>query len=245
VALIRRLHVPMRAAADVIPHLGKPHHWKEGRSAKLLVDQWWAANALPASIIGLLNQADEWRGAELVDAFVERQTDLKDGRPSHSQSDLLAIVALADCLGIVAIEAKVDEGFDKTVGEWLVSGGAGKAVRLAKLCDLFGRKPADVAGLRYQLFHRTASAILEARRYRARQAVMIVQSWCPSASGISDFLAFLHAIDVPCEIPGKLSDARVFDGVALRVGWSPEPANPVVVRSVGAGAQSIRPSAIL
>jgi len=112
VANVRRLHVPLRVATDVIPFLGAPHHWKDGRSAKCLVDQWWAKNAVPVSVHHLLQQADEWRNAELVDAFVERQTDLDDGRPSHSQSDLLAILSVEDRLGIVVIEAKVDEGFD-------------------------------------------------------------------------------------------------------------------------------------
>lgn len=218
-AVIRRLHVPLRTAEDVIPYLGAPHHWKEGRSAKSLVDQWWAANGIPTSVRTLFDQADEWRNAELIDAFVERQTDLEDGRPSHSQSDLLAIVALEGRLGVVAIEAKVDEGFDKTVAEWLKNGGPGKAARLEKLCSLFGLKPGEVGDLRYQLFHRTASAILEARRYRASDAAMIVQSWCPKSSGISDFSAFLNALGVAFVGPDRLTSISVFDDVALRFGW--------------------------
>lgn len=114
---IRRLNAPLKKPEDVIPHLGAPHHWKEGRSAKCLVDQWWSANDLPVRIREILNQTPEWRDAEMIDAFVERCTSLEDGRPSHSQSDLLAVMGLGDGLGILSIEAKVDEGFDRTVAE--------------------------------------------------------------------------------------------------------------------------------
>jgi len=119
VSVVRRIHVPLRRPEEIIIHLGAPHHWKEGRSAKSLIDQWWSANAIPPSILAILDQAPEWRGSELIDAYAERCTSLNDGRPSNSQSDLLAIVGTADSLGVLSIEAKVDEGFDKTVGDWL------------------------------------------------------------------------------------------------------------------------------
>ena len=212
--------MPLRVPEDVIPHLGAAHHWKEGRSAKSLVDQWWATNDFPAPIRALLDQADEWRGAELVDAFVERCTSLADGRPSDSQSDLLAVVGLPDRLGVLSIEAKVDEGFDRTVSEWLARPSAGKEVRLTKLCALFGLDPASVGLLRYQLFHRTASAVIEARRYRATQAAMIVQSWSPRADGFDDYSRFCVAIGLGEPSLDQISPAISIGGVVLRLGWS-------------------------
>lgn len=219
---VRRLHVPLRAPADVIPHLGAPHHWKEGRSAKSLIDQWWAANDLPAGVRALLDQAPEWQGVELIDAFVERCTNLHDGRASYSQSDLLAVLGLSEGLGVLSIEAKVDEGFDKTVDEWRAAASPGKTVRLAKLCALFDLDPIAVGALRYQLFHRTASAVIEAKRYRARHAAMIVQSWSPLNHGLDDYRAFFAALGLDDLMPGTLSRALMIDGVALRTGWSVE-----------------------
>lgn len=221
-SIIRRLNAPLKKPEDAIPHLGAPHHWKEGRSAKCLIDQWWSANDLPTRIRKILDQAPEWRDAEVLDAFIERCTNLEDGRPSHSQSDLLAVIGLGDGLGIVSIEAKVDEGFDRTVTEWLAKPSAGKVERLSKLCDLFRLVPADVGSLRYQLFHRTASAIIEAKRYRAKNATMIVQSWSESNDGYDDYVAFFDAIGVVIPGIGKLSDAMIIDGVSLRTAWSAE-----------------------
>lgn len=189
-AAIRRLHVPLLAPEGIIPHLGAPHHWKEGRSAKCLIDSWWAANDIPPSIRRMLNDTPDWRDAVLIDAFAERCTDLEDGRPSHSQSDLLAIVGLPGGIGILSIEAKVDEGFDKTVDQWIGDGSAGKATRLAKLTTLLGIPSPSERELRYQLLHRTAAAVLEAQRYRTGQAAMIVQSWFPHRSSFGDYLTF-------------------------------------------------------
>jgi hypothetical protein len=221
-SIIRRLHVPLREPADVIPHLGAAHHWKEGRSAKSLVDQWWQANELPSTVSRLLDQAPEWRRAGLIDAFVERCTSLQDGRPSHSQSDLLAVVGVGDRIGIVGIEAKMDEGFDRTVREWLGDGNAGKRTRLTKLCDLLMLDPGLVGHLRYQLFHRTASCILEAGRYRARQAAMIVQSWSAQSDGFEDFAAFVEALGLERPKMDVLTAAIMLADVDLRFGWSAE-----------------------
>ncbi len=221
-SVIRRLHAPLYRPEDVIPHLGAPHHWKEGRSAKSLIDMWWNANALPPSITRILDQAPEWRNAELIDAFVERCTDLEDGRPSHSQSALLTLVGLENGLGIIGIEAKVDEGFDVTVKDWLSKVSDGKRTRLAKLCALFGLSAEDVLHLRYQLFHRTASAIYEARRYRARHAAMIVQSWSREAAGFNDFTSFFKALGLRELRIGAISDPILVADVELRTAWSAE-----------------------
>ena len=220
--VIRRVHVPLQAPEDIIPHLGAPHHWREGRSAKCLVDQWWHANDIPLSVRSILEQAPEWRDAELLDGFAERCTSLGDGRPSHSQSDLLAVVGLNSGIGILTIEAKVDEGFDKTIDEWLKADSAGKRKRLEGLCARFGFNSQQVGEYRYQLFHRTASALIEAERYRSSQAAMIVQSWCPKNSSLEDYTAFCRLLGYREAEVGALTEPKMFQGIALRLGWSAE-----------------------
>ncbi len=221
-AAIRRLHVPLLTPEGIIPHLGAPHHWKEGRSAKCLIDSWWKENDIPVSIRRMLDDVPEWRNAALVDAFAERCTSLDDGRPSHSQSDLLAIVGLTAGIAVLSIEAKVDEGFDKTVGQWIGNGSEGKAIRLAKLAALLGIQAQGIEGLRYQLLHRTAAALLEANRYRTHQAAMIVQSWCPDRSSFGDYLAFCAALGILEPKANELTGPISLGGVQLRLGWSAE-----------------------
>lgn len=191
-----------------------------------MIDQWWQANALPPSIATILDQAPEWREAVLIDAFAERCTDLRDGQPRHTQSDLLAIIGLPERLAVLAIEAKVSEGFDKTVGEWRAEASPGKDMRLKKLCRLFDLDPTTVDKIRYQLLHRTAAAILEARRYRSGQAAMIVQSWSPLDEGFADFRAFFERIGLPNLQIDALSPSVLIDGVNFRTGWAHEAISP-------------------
>ena len=215
-----RIAVALQRPEDVIPHLGKPSHWKHGRSAKSLADSWFFAGDIPAAIRALLAQSDYLAGAELLEAWLERETDLQDGRATPSQTDLLALLGIGEKLAVLGIEAKVDESFGPVVSKWLGSGSDGKLRRLAQLCTLFQLNPAHVGHLRYQLFHRTAAAILEARRFRCDAAILIVQSFCPRSTGLSDATAFFDAIGMYGLATGKLSGVRRFDGIDLWVGWA-------------------------
>ena len=213
-----RIHVPLLTPEDVIPHLGKPTHWKEGRSAKAVAESWFRANDVPASVRAALDQAEEYRGAELIDAWLERCVDLGDGqRPT--QTDLMAVLGVGDELAVLAVEAKVDESFGPTVDEWLVGATEAKHRRLAYLAGLFGLDPAGCGPLRYQFLHRTASAVLEARRYRAKRAVMLVQSFCRDGSGFEDYAAFFAAVGLPGLKVGVISERFEAGALELRVGW--------------------------
>lgn len=215
-----RIAVPLLKAEDVIPHLGKPTHWKQGRSAKAVADSWFQANDVPPRVRAVLDQSPEFSGAELIDAWLERCTDLGDRRGSASQTDLLAVLGLGDELAVMGVEAKVTESFGPLVSEWIGEGGEGKEDRLQRLCDLLGFDRSAVGDLRYQLFHRTAAAILEARRYRAKRAVLMVHSFCENATGLSDFEAFFARMGVQGAGRDKLSEPVQVAGVELWIGWA-------------------------
>lgn len=215
-----RIAVPLLKPEDVIPHLGKPTHWKQGRSAKAVADSWFSANGIPPAVGAVLDQSPELAGAELVDAWLERCTDLGDKRGSASQTDLLAVLGVGEELAVMAVEAKVTESFGPLVSEWLGEGGAGKPDRLQRLCKLLGLDPEAVGDLRYQLFHRTAAAILEARRYRAGKAVLMVHSFCDQATGLPDFLAFFERMGMRGAGRDRLSAPAGVGGLTLWVGWA-------------------------
>lgn len=217
-APLPRIHLPLLRPEDVIPHLGKPTHWKEGRSAKAVAESWFRANDLPPAVRAVLDQSEEYRGAELIDAWLERCVDLGDGqRPT--QTDLMAVLGIGDELAVVAVEAKVDESFGPTVAEWLVGASEAKLRRLAYLAGLFGLDPAACGPLRYQFLHRTASALLEAQRYRAKWAVMLVQSFCPKASGFEDYAAFCEAVGLGRAKVGVLSELMIAGDLPIKLGW--------------------------
>ena len=222
--ILPRVHVPIKRPEDVIPHLGSPTHWQPGRSAKSVADSWFDANGIPSSVASMLSVDPVLSGATLVDAFLERSTDLGDGERA-SQTDLMAIVRVRDRLAVLAIEAKVDETFGPTVKEWLEKGGTDPVTRqrrLTSLCGLLGLDSAKVDHIRYQLIHRTAAALLEAKRYCATEAAMIVQSFCPKRSWFEDYQAFAHAMDLGEAASNTLTRSRNCDGITLRLGWVAE-----------------------
>jgi hypothetical protein len=211
--------VPLKKPEDVIPHLGKAYHWRTGGSAKSLAECWFAANDLPDRIRAVVEQAEDLVGAELIDAWLERSTDLCDGRPTHSQTDLFAILGLSSGLAVLGVEAKVTEPFGPLVGEWIRGGGAGKQERLHNLHKLLGLDRTDSSDLRYQLLHRTAAVLLETRRYRTDKAILLVQSFCPQSTGFEDFALFCERLGYRIAAPDMISPIREIGGVQLRVGW--------------------------
>jgi hypothetical protein len=215
-----RVSLPLLKAEDVIPHLGKPTHWKQGRSAKAIADSWFRANGLPPAVRNVIDQSPELQGAELIDAWLERATDLQDGRATASQTDLLAVLGVNDELVVLGVEGKVTESFGPLVSEWLADGSEGKARRLQSLCEVLDLNPDIVGNLRYQLFHRTVAAILEAKRYRSAKAVMLVHSFCPDATGLSDYVAFFNAVGIYNLRRDQLSEPITLGHIRFWTGWA-------------------------
>lgn len=91
----------------------------------------------------------------------------------------------------------------------------------AALCGLFGIDPAATYGLRYQILHRVAGSVLEARRFVCRRASVLVQSWCPKRTGLPDFQAFAAVIGLTLE-PQAISEPKDIGGIEVRIGWVAE-----------------------
>lgn len=215
-----RLSLPLRSPEDVIPHLRQAYHWKAGYSAHAVANSWFGADGIPCAVASVLDQVEWFRGSQLVDAFLERKTDLRDGCGAPSQTDLLAVVT-ADHgrrLAIVAVEAKVRESFGPLVHEWR-NGSPTRETRLAKLCELLRLERDSAMALRYQLLHRAAAAIYEAEHYRQDVAALVVQSFCSDASGLGDFVQFAAALGFEGAGLGRMSNGRRFGATTLLLGW--------------------------
>jgi len=76
------------------------------------------------------------------------------------------------------------------------------------------------APLRYQLLHRTVSALLQARQYRSKLAVMLVQSFSQDEASFVDYLEFLRAIGLKDTVKRNILLGPIErDGVSLYFGW--------------------------
>ncbi len=103
------------------------------------------------------------------------------------------------------------------IDNWNVS--TGKQRRLESLCDLFDLDVTSVGHLRYQLFHRTASAVFEAQRYGADQAMLLIHSFSRNRTSFADYRAFAEALGVDGADVGHVSTPRTVGGVELQIAW--------------------------
>lgn len=72
---------------------------------------------------------------------------------------------------------------------------------------------------RYQLLHRTASAIYEAQRYRTTRAIMLVHSFSTADTSFGDFQACAEAMGVPVPAVNLVSAERECEGIRPRLAW--------------------------
>jgi hypothetical protein len=218
---MKRIFVPTVSGSDWQRLLGKPElHWKSGRSA-MSAAACWEENEphLPREISGVLEASgDELLASlELLVAIPEWEVDLTGGdRPS--QTDVLAIARNELGLVVFGVEAKVDEPFGPTLGERKANASGGQLDRIAYLESELGCISALADSIRYQLLHRTVSALLTARAFHAGTAVMLVHSFSPDSRWREDFEAFAAATGGH-RVTDDLYEVELSEGPRLIIGW--------------------------
>lgn len=210
-----RVYVPSRGPDDWRSFLAKPDlHWRTGYSAKALAHSWESNDGLPDEIARLYDDP-----CELLIAIPEHKVPLPGGS-RDSQNDVFALIRHGSQISAAAIEGKVDEAFgDNTVGEWLANASEGKQARMRYLCEVLGFDEVPEAHIRYQLLHRTASAVIEAARFNADEAAMIVHSFSPSRRWFEDFAAFALMFKILAQ-PDMAHIVTLKSGLKLRLGWA-------------------------
>jgi hypothetical protein len=208
---------PLGTPHDTRAYLADPiKHWKPDHSALQLAEAWIGAGGIPDDVRAVLETSDIYAGCEFVEGFFEREVAL--GTPGRaSQTDLMVLVRLAEGYGVVAVEGKAREPFGPKVRTW--NDGPGKQARLDDLCGRLGIDPSRIGHLRYQLFHRAASALIEAERYGAIEALMLVHSFDREAASFDEFQAFAAELGVRGSAIDAITEAVPRGNVALRLGW--------------------------
>lgn len=128
-------------------------------------------------------------GIEPVLAVPEFKVPLPGGGRA-SQNDLFVLGRSNAGPVSIMVEGKVNEPFGPTVGEWLVDASPGKEKRLQFLIKTLGLTGVPDASVRYQLFHRAASALITGEQYRACAAILLVHSFSQEMTGWTDYQAF-------------------------------------------------------
>ena len=206
--------------------------WRPERSALEFAVCWESARestrGIPREVCDAIDSIVELRGAELVVGFPEHKVSFQGG--GHpSQNDLWALLSVGPELVSLAVEAKAGEKLDRLVRDWLPKDGerSRKPERLAELQRLLALSDANVSVVRYQLLHRTPSALKEAERFHARWAAAMIHSFNRSADEESwqDFRYFGNLLGAQVE-EGRFVQSQAVTRVPLFLGWvSSEPAD--------------------
>jgi len=212
---LSKIYIPASSAEQWAQFLAEPvKHWRQGYSARTLAYSWQEANDFPSEVGSVL--ASAFPSAELLLALPEHKVPLPGGSRS-SQNDIWVLARSEGQLISIAVEGKVSEPFGPTVQEWQADSSPGKAERLAYLFSLLGLSAVPDT-TRYQLLHRTASAIIEAQRFNAAHAVMLVHSFSQSSEWFQDYAAFVSLLG------GSVGENSMISvgsrsGVSLHLAW--------------------------
>jgi len=218
---VAQIFVPTNSIDDWKRLLAQPDlHWKPGFSAMTLARSWEdaAAGGFPPEVAKALGAArPDWLNLRLLLAIPEYQVPLPGGSRA-SQTDLVAFARADSGLVVVAIEGKVDESLGPTVGQKRAERSGGVDERLGYLEKALGLTNPCSDNVRYQLLHRTVSALRIARDFAAKSAVMLVHSFSPTGKWHSDFQVFAGLFGT-APVQGSLLSIGNHDGVDLYIGW--------------------------
>jgi hypothetical protein len=219
----KRILIPTEGPESWKRLLAEPEkHWRAGYSAMSTALSWEEASGMPGEIASLFDHAEEpaMRDASLAIAIPEYKVSLAGGR-RPSQNDVFAILTCSGGLISLMVEGKGKENFDEPLGVWKTrTSPAGVETRLADITQHIGIDVEIPDSIRYQLLHRTASAVIEAKRFHAPYAAMIVQSFVSDdkENHYGDFCEFVGLYGREAE-KSRLIELAETNGCRLFAGW--------------------------
>lgn len=213
-----KILMPTKEAGYWKQFLADPEkQWKIGYSARTLAHSWEDAGGIPPEIISVLEQVSSLKGLKTIFAIPEHKVPLPGGAQA-SQNDVWVLAESSSGLVSIAVEGKVSEPFGPTIGQWFEIKKGGKEERLKFLCSELGIEYPAPFKTRYQLLHRTVSAILEAKRFRANEAVMVVHTFSKKDEWFEDYQYFLSLFEVEAGINQAVT-AKTLNGINLSFAW--------------------------
>lgn len=196
-------------------------HWQSGYSAKTLAYCWQTSNGFPESVRRAFNKSSSSiiNKAEMLIAIPEHQVQLPGGSRA-SQSDIFILAKSGHDLIAITVEGKVREDFGPIVKDWLKSKDekTKKPERLKYLVARLNIADKNIDDIRYQLLHRSVSALDEAERFTSRNAMMLVHSFSQAYDHFDDYARFLSLYGIKAETD-TIHGPAVVDGLNLYFGW--------------------------
>lgn len=234
---MNRLHTATRGICSWREMLAKPDtQWERRYSAMETAVAWESAAAadrdnragLPEPMAALLGTC-LYKQPVLLLAIAEHKVPLV-GRGGDSQCDVWALVGTAAGTVSLSVEAKAQEPFGKlnqSLLDWLSGekSDESRRNRQARWACVQSHLPVAVddgySVVAYQLLHRAAAAVIEARRFGLKHAAFVVQAFGSPAASFEEYAKLCRAMGLQAN-RGRMEVATVED-VTLGVGWADFP----------------------
>ena len=196
-------------------------HWRKGYSAMETALSWENAENIPTEINNVISQNPDFKELELLLVLPEYKVDLPGGtRPS--QNDILAVFTTTKSLTVMTVEGKAKENFAELIIEWKETKTENVIEkRLGFILEKIGIKDKNIDSLRYQLFHRLASAVIVAEKFHAKNAIMIIQSFNDNnqENHFDDYVNFIKLYDISSIEKSKLYKMTELNGINVFSAW--------------------------
>jgi hypothetical protein len=214
--------IPATKPEDWKQFLAQPDkQWKDGYSAKELAEAWQNALDFPKIVRNALASSKIAKDKEIqfIQGIPEYKVDIPGGNRA-SQNDLFVLAKIDNELVVIMVEGKHREPFGPTVAEWKVKDGfsEGKQSRLAYLAATLDLPLSNIEELRYQLFHRTVSAILTAQKYCTKKAIMMIHTFSLNNDSYPDYEAFAKMLGYKPKI-NCFTEYKSKSSILLSLGW--------------------------
>lgn len=186
-------------------------HYKPGHSAYECAQRWQGIGArFPTEIEAILRESKQrlLGSLEIKQIYAEFPVWL-DTHTTPSKNDLMIFAeAPGNRKVVIAVESKCHESFAQPLENWIrtsdkplpraqrklfksASGPVHRKVRRLNFLNTILSTNIDAdSSVRYQLLHRTASAVLTARQTYAEAAVVLIQAFTESERNFQDFQDF-------------------------------------------------------
>jgi hypothetical protein len=192
-------------------------HWKRGMPTRALAHSWEAGRGMPPEVKKVLDGEPLTRDARPLMVLPEHQVPLPGGaRPAHN--DIWMLAEGRGGLASISVDGKARESFGVAVNEWYSGHSEGKERRLRYLCEQLELPFPPAADLRYGLLQKAASAVIEARRFKAPLAILMIHSFSSSDHGMEQFDDLKGAMGLKSR-SGELVSRTLSDGLRLGFVW--------------------------
>jgi hypothetical protein len=227
---MNRLCVETRGIGNWRERLAKPEtQWRRRYSAFETAVSWETASGHPWGLpepMRELFRESTFGEPTLVLAIAEHKVPLDGGR-ADSQCDVWALLDTPTGGVSLSVEAKANETFgqaNESLRDWLVAGESERSSRNReeRWKHIAEHLPSAAAGayslVPYQVLHRCAAAVIEARRFHLQSAVFVVQSFGAPPESFEAFSRFCQAVNIKAE-RGRMQISTVGE-IRLGIGWA-------------------------